>query len=543
MGTLTESRLIPSSNSYTPFSAEDLSELSVLYICALWIMYCDKDDHNFAVQYARRTIQFGSSFAKWHSGGTDLYNLIHGLKSDDVKLDDFDKSKKFKFSVPIGEALLLRWLREMSNGHVQTPTHRALFVKLDFNFKITNSALKSVRRLVMDWETINFGERSLAITRMLQLLRIRAQKSEILQTLTRLAKSRRLELDDADAPQATVRGGGFLAALAAGVRVANKLEEGRDAPLYHATSIYRAIQILKNGGFKADFAFDDNSSISTTRDPRLRYYCKDEEDIIGIAPIQFVLDQAKIAKRFKIKPFDYWDGGARWPSKEQNEINQGVRNHEAEERISSKSLPLSYVKEIWIMPLADDYLMNAAEDEREYLETEKNVLAAYQELIALANKNDIPVINKSQTNVYNESILKLSNNKSENGPADDFISDFNAETSDHPTKYQERVHGQVSVKIVKLNGNTIYLQDIYSYDQGKGNASNTMKLISSLANKTGVSIKLLAKPYVDDRLSLNQLQNWYERYGFETKREIDGGIEMERTPKTIIKLRGFRQHH
>ena len=133
------------------------------------------------------------------------------------------KSEKFKFQVPIGEGLLVRWLREMASGHVNMATHRALFVKLDFNFKINNSSVRSGRRLVMDWKTINFGEKSLVMTRILQLLRIRAMKSEILSKLSKIAREKELEITD-DPPSATIKGGGFLAALAAGVKVANELD-------------------------------------------------------------------------------------------------------------------------------------------------------------------------------------------------------------------------------------------------------------------------------------------------------------------------------
>lgn len=222
IGTLAESRLLPSTNSYSPFSAEDLSELAVLYICSLWMMYCDKDSHEKAISYANKTIQYGVNFEKWRTGGTDLYNILHGLMADDIKLDRAAQSEKFKFHVPIGKAALIRWLREMANGHVQVQTHRSFFVNLDFNFKIGNNSIRAVRRLAMDWKTINFGERSLCMTRLLQMLRARALKGEILPLLNSMAREKELEIFD-NPPQATERGGGFLAALAAGVKVANKV--------------------------------------------------------------------------------------------------------------------------------------------------------------------------------------------------------------------------------------------------------------------------------------------------------------------------------
>lgn len=175
-----------------------------------------------------------------------------------------------------------------------------------------------------------------------------------------------------------------------------EIKEGRDAPLYHATSLARAVKILNNGNFISNFSDKNNSTISTTRDPRLRYYSKDEEDIVGIAPIQFVLDQTKISNRYKIEPFDFWDGAGRWPTKDQNEKSGGVRSHEAEEIIRTKHLPISYITEIWLMPLDSDYFDNASTDELNFVGaiTMENIKKSYDSLISLAKKYNIPVIDK-----------------------------------------------------------------------------------------------------------------------------------------------------
>lgn len=193
---LSESKIFPSKASVKKFSAEDLSELAVLNLCALYILYCIPEYKEFAIRYAKKTIGFGIKFDRWTTGGTDLYVLIHALMTDEYELADKDSSKKFMATFPMGEAVLIRWLREMAAGRVTLATHRALFIKMDFNFKIRNTSIRAIRRIVMDWTTVGNHERKLATTRLLQFMRSRAPRSELLQKIIESSKKYGLEMKD-----------------------------------------------------------------------------------------------------------------------------------------------------------------------------------------------------------------------------------------------------------------------------------------------------------------------------------------------------------
>jgi hypothetical protein len=247
IGTLTESHLIPSQASLRQYTAEELADLSVLYICALYVLFNFKDSERFAEQYAKRTIQHGTDFHKWSSGATDLYVMLYGLQASDVHLDDQERSDKFKNVVPLGESLLVRWLTEMSRGNVRDTTHRSLFTRLDFNFKTSNSSIRAVRRLIMDWHHLNAHERQLAATRLLQLIRVRASRGELFQQLRVTANRHDLEIDGAcdvetghgcevsstskrDAKAEKKRGPSFLSVLAGiglGIAVTDALRDGK----------------------------------------------------------------------------------------------------------------------------------------------------------------------------------------------------------------------------------------------------------------------------------------------------------------------------
>lgn len=196
MGTLAESRLIPSVASFRQFRADELADLAVLYISTLQVLFSNKDTKHFAEQYAKRTLQSGTDFSRWKNSGTDLYVIMHGLKANDIKLRDQKKSDKFKNIIPLGDDLVVRWLREISSGKMSSTSHNKLFTRLDFNFKIGNSSIRAVRRLVMDWDDLSHHERSLAVTRLIQLIRVRAQKGELLSELRGMAERHDLEIDD-----------------------------------------------------------------------------------------------------------------------------------------------------------------------------------------------------------------------------------------------------------------------------------------------------------------------------------------------------------
>lgn len=194
IGTIAESKLIPSQSNLKQYTAPDLAELAVLYICGLYVMHSFKETSPKAEAYAKRTTQYGVKWDKWQAGGTDLYVILYGLKASNVTLKDQADSDSFKGRLPFGEAALTAWIRQMASGHIQTMAHRTLFTRLDANFKIGNSSIRAVRRMVMDWNDLDSHDRKLTMTRLLQLLKARAPKSEIMNDLRRVADRHDLEI-------------------------------------------------------------------------------------------------------------------------------------------------------------------------------------------------------------------------------------------------------------------------------------------------------------------------------------------------------------
>ena len=188
LGDLTESRMFPSKKSLDKEDFESLSETAFLLIMALRILLTE--DSHLARRYVKKTIS-ASNFNKWRADGNDLYIALHALSNGEYE-DEKDRPEK------ISTISALRWLREMqaSDGRDDMETKR-FFIRLERLLFISDSSMKAIRRLVMDWDDITHNQKRLAATRLLQMLRSRAPKSDLLTPLSLTSRARNWEIVDA----------------------------------------------------------------------------------------------------------------------------------------------------------------------------------------------------------------------------------------------------------------------------------------------------------------------------------------------------------
>ncbi len=197
--TLSESRLFPSQHHIGQRTAREMADLSHAMLCALRILLADPATMEWARDYAHRSAQYGS-FDLWRSNGTDLYLAIHALVSGMTFHRDPSGDPEFRHDMPIDTALLVRWMREGHSGHLTEEMTRRLFVRLDGWFAIQESNQRSVRRIVMDWYRTDRWGQSLAVTRLLQILRRLGPTGEVYLKLRQLAARRDLEIAGAHDP-------------------------------------------------------------------------------------------------------------------------------------------------------------------------------------------------------------------------------------------------------------------------------------------------------------------------------------------------------
>jgi len=200
MQEISESKLIPNKHFLHEYDSEELAELAYINILSLRILLFEKENgtKTFAEQYCKKTIRYGN-FKHWHIDSTDIYVMIYGITSDEAKLDKNDHH--LRIHMPVDTLLIYKWLRAAADKHLDKNLTDRLFVKLDTMFRIKDSSLRAIRRLVMDWEEIKTFQRRLALTRLLQYMRTKAAKGELLQKLNHVAVLRNLEIDNVDNPE------------------------------------------------------------------------------------------------------------------------------------------------------------------------------------------------------------------------------------------------------------------------------------------------------------------------------------------------------
>lgn len=198
--TLSESRLLPSTGAYHRFTARQIAELVYLHVIALRILAAESVSAHFAEDYATRSSRF-LGFSKWYQNGTDLHLLIHALVSEDVELKMPDASKEFKETLYFDDTKMRRWLKYLSHNQASETMTRSLFMQLDGQFQIKDSSAKAIRRLVQDWPRNTTRQKQLAMTRLLQMMRVRARTSDLMPELEHIAKALDLELHGVANPE------------------------------------------------------------------------------------------------------------------------------------------------------------------------------------------------------------------------------------------------------------------------------------------------------------------------------------------------------
>jgi 3'-phosphoadenosine 5'-phosphosulfate sulfotransferase (PAPS reductase)/FAD synthetase len=111
------------------------------------------------------------------------------------------------------------------------------------------------------------------------------------------------------------------------------------------------------------------------------------------------------------------------------------------------------------------------------------------------------------------------------------------------------VNNESTVEITRLydqktkNLQEIYVSSIFSFEHGKGAGSRLVKLLIDAANKTGISIRIEAKPYGSNNkdqkpLTNKQLFDFYKRYGFEIVVPQYGMRSAKEIEKYVLKTKG-----
>lgn len=195
---LTEAKLIGrSKNGLRRFDARELADLLFLHLCAVQIL-----KHEFlglpkAQEYVKATGPL-TSFDHFVASRNELYVLIHVLSGKNAEssrklLKNQEASNLFLDRIKINIQYTRKYLRLVLAGKVDESFERRYFLMMEKDLNITNNIYRAIRRLVMTWPKQSRSTRRLVMTRLLQVMRTKGRRSEMMGILEWLSKQKNLE--------------------------------------------------------------------------------------------------------------------------------------------------------------------------------------------------------------------------------------------------------------------------------------------------------------------------------------------------------------
>lgn len=203
---LTESRLIPTKGVLRKYTAEDISNLTFLYLLSLEILFSEFDTSPEAMLYASNTIRYGN-FDTFRFGTNDLYIFLHILtgKNNEHTLKslggEFEDNKVYVDSLNINVMYLRRHLMLMKKNQHNVGLRRRFLIKMQKDLRIGEAAYRHMRVLIAEWESNNRQRKAIVMTRLLMAFRHRALRADILPTLKTLGKKEKLILKTSKNPE------------------------------------------------------------------------------------------------------------------------------------------------------------------------------------------------------------------------------------------------------------------------------------------------------------------------------------------------------
>jgi hypothetical protein len=201
-----ESSLLRSINTVSRYNARDIADLTQLYLITLHILRCEFETAPFAQSYANRTQSAGNwDHVRIHLN--DLYQLLNIVISQSQtwtnQLRNQPASRTLLDDVNLNQADVIKFLRNIRGGNFDLNLSGRLLFKFERQLRIQTQNYRSMRRIAQDWQRahVDVEAKQLVVTRMLQALRHRAMRGDLIMPLQKLAMVHQLEIKDACDPE------------------------------------------------------------------------------------------------------------------------------------------------------------------------------------------------------------------------------------------------------------------------------------------------------------------------------------------------------
>ena len=188
---LTEARMFKSRQGVSKYSARDVADMVFAHCIALQVMNREFKYTSIAGRYSSRTLSY-SNFDYFRSNGTDLYVMLHALfgKGSIIKFDDEKNSQILLNRIKSDIMPFREFLNHVQLANADTNKEQRMLMRLQGALYISNSKLRSMKRLAGDWENLKTREKRTLISSLLNYFRTTSPKSELMSPIQKLARSR-----------------------------------------------------------------------------------------------------------------------------------------------------------------------------------------------------------------------------------------------------------------------------------------------------------------------------------------------------------------
>ena len=195
VNTLSESRLFRTKKMANDVNINDAADIVFVHFLILNIFNKDYDFAPLAGDIASRTMVY-RNFDYFRTNGTDMYMALNRLMGKDNDIGDDEKDDIAKGRLSLQKADILRFLLHYSNNRSDTSFEQRYLLRYQKNLNVQDGMLKSVRRLVGDWDNLSQNQKALVVTRLVQWMRRKARLAEIMPALLKLQKRGNYVVDD-----------------------------------------------------------------------------------------------------------------------------------------------------------------------------------------------------------------------------------------------------------------------------------------------------------------------------------------------------------
>lgn len=175
-----------------------VADFAFLDLIAVYILSNEYETAPAAANYANKTMYF-RNFNKARLSGTDLYTSLNILAnpesvfSKNIK-QNVDADSLLRQKINLHMPTLKRYLDLLADNKMRGPDAQVLLLRLEKQLNITDSKLKSIRRLAQQWSGLTSMQRELVVARMLQFYKKNAKRSEMMAFLEDLGKQKGYKL-------------------------------------------------------------------------------------------------------------------------------------------------------------------------------------------------------------------------------------------------------------------------------------------------------------------------------------------------------------